>query len=252
MNESFAQILRQWRQARRYSQLQLALELDVSSRHLSFLETGRAQASRDMILKIALFLLIPKAAVNQALLAAGYAPVYVNNQSMTDLQPALDAIELMLNKHLPYPALVFNSDWDIINANHAAQALLSHFSYQGNNFIEFLIADNIQQKCIINWAQIAEHTLQRIHQETLVKPASKKLSQLVKNLADQLGNTKPSPMNTQNPIILSTQLHFNDQTLAFFSVLAQLSSVQDLTISEYKIELMFPADQTTSAFYLSS
>ncbi|MFZ1387229.1 MAG: helix-turn-helix domain-containing protein [Thiolinea sp.] len=249
MKTSFAQYLRQWRQARRYSQLQLALELGVSSRHLSFLETGRSQASREMILKISQFLLVPKIETNQALLAAGYAPIYLEQaENHVDLQPALEAIELMLTKQLPYPALVFNADWEVVNANSAAQNLLSRFDYTGNNFIEFLIADSLSSQIIINWADMAIHTLQRIHQETLLKGSSKRLAQLEQCLALRLTEIA-QPRQPTHPLILSTQLQLGQQVLAFFSVLAQLSSVQDLTLSDYKIELMFPADSATSAFY---
>lgn len=249
MNTSFAQLLQQWRQARRYSQFQLALETGISSRHLSFLETGRSQPSREMILKLTRFLLIPKLETNQALLAAGFAPIYVEQPSLTDLKPVVDAIELMLSKHLPYPALVFNPDWDIVNANSAAQNLLTHFNYQGNNFIEFLIQDHLQKKLIVNWLETAENLLQRIHQESLVKGISPKIAQLEKHLTHQLA-TYPQPKpSIKNPIILSIQVQIDQQILSFFSVLAQLSSVQDLTLSDYHIELMFPADAATTAFY---
>ncbi|WP_298610987.1 helix-turn-helix domain-containing protein [uncultured Thiothrix sp.] len=250
MKTSFAQLLRQWRQARRYSQLQLALELNISSRHLCFMETGRAQASREMLLKIARFLLVPKAEINQALLAAGYAPLYTDQaNTAASLKPALTAIEMMLNKHLPYPALVFNPDWDVVNANSAALSLLQAFNYQGSNFIELLLHDQRHSQLISNWAETAAHTVQRIHQESLVNPVSVRLKQLEHDLAGALATKKPLPTKSENPVIISTQLQLNNQALSFFSVLAQLGSVQDLTISEYKIELMFPADQTTAAFY---
>ncbi|WP_020394186.1 helix-turn-helix domain-containing protein [Thiolinea disciformis] len=249
MKKSFASLLRQWRQTKRYSQLQLATELDISSRHLSFLETGRSQPSREMILKIALFLLVPKTELNQALLAAGYAPIYFDQHSTSDLQPALDAIELMLAKHLPYPALVFNPDWDIVNANSAAQALLGKFNYQTTNFIEFLIEDHLRNKHIINWLETAKHILQRIHQKTMSHGISEKLAQLEKQLAACITKHFHHPTHSDNPIILSTQLQVDHHTLSFFSILAQLSSVQDLTVSEYMIELMFPADQNTTLWY---
>lgn len=252
METKFSQLLRQWRHKRRYSQLQLSLELEVSARHLSFLETGRSQPSRDMILKIALFLGAPKGEINQALLAAGFSPAYsANSEESTDLKPALDAIEFMLTKQLPYPALVFNSDWDIVNLNSSAQDLMSHSHYQGNNFLEFLMHDQLKEKLILNWSETAAYTLQRIHQESLIKSISPKLAQLEQQLTAQLASSTEYKTTNKSPIILSTQLNINNQTLSFFSVLAQLSSVQDLIISEYHIELMFPADHTTTSFYQS-
>lgn len=250
MDTSVGTLLRQWRQARRYSQLQLALELGISGRHLCFLETGRSKPSREMLLKIALFLLVPKAELNQALLAAGYAPMYPNSvDTATNLKPALNAIELMLKQHLPYPAFVINQDWDMVNANLAAQQLWQDLGYTTANFVEAIIEDaQIQQK-IINWLEVAEHLLQRIHRELFNNASSARLLKLEKKLASFIEDKTNKNHLLNNSVILSTQLKVDEKNLAFFSIIAQLSSVQDLVMSEYKIELFFPADETTRLFY---
>ena len=250
MDKTFNELLRQWRQERRYSQLQLAIELGISARHLSFLETGRAKPSRAMILKIARFLAAPKSAVNQALLASGFAPIYVGaEQNSSHLKPALDAIELMLTKHLPYPALVFNADYDIIKANSAAYQLLGGLAYKSQNFVEILLEDYQQKYTIINWQEIALHTYHRIQQDRLTHAYSTRLELLSAELYKLLQHEKNSNNPSQHPIILSTRLKLGAVDFSFFSVVAQLSSIQDLELSEYKIELLFPSDEATRLHY---
>ena len=111
MKNSFGNILNNWRKQQRYSQLQLSVEIDVSSKHISFLETGRSSPSRQMIIKLGTFLNVTKNEINNALLIAGFAPVFSNSdRPEIDLKPVFNAMDLMLNNHMPYPALVLNKD----------------------------------------------------------------------------------------------------------------------------------------------
>src|SRR6185436_13787809 len=118
--------LREWRQRRRLSQLDLALEADISARHLSFLETGRAQPSRDMVLHLAERLEVPLRERNLLLVAAGFAPVFPE-RPLADraLQPARKAVELVLAGHEPYPALAVDRHWTLVAANKAVAPLLA-------------------------------------------------------------------------------------------------------------------------------
>ncbi len=126
MTESAGDILKSWRKQRRYSQLKLALELDISSKHVSFIETGKSIPSKEMILRIGEFLFIPKREINRALLSAGHAPVY-SELPMSDaaLEPVTSAIDQMIKNHMPYPAIVLNQAWDIVKVNDSANRLLS-------------------------------------------------------------------------------------------------------------------------------
>ena len=119
-------MLRTWRTRRRLSQLGLALQAEISSRHLSFLETGRATPSREMVLRLADVLEVPLREQNEMLLAAGYAPEF-SERSLDDraLSQARRAIELILQGHMPYPALAIDRHWSLITANRAAMSLLS-------------------------------------------------------------------------------------------------------------------------------
>jgi transcriptional regulator with XRE-family HTH domain len=153
MKETVGTILKKWRMHRRYSQLQLALELDVSSKHISFIETAKSMPSQPMVLKIAHFLNLPKREINQALNLAGYASIY-SELSVNDknLKPVFDAIEQMIESHMPYPAIVLDQNWNVIKVNLSAQALLVELGFEGErNLIEALINDKPDSSKIINW-----------------------------------------------------------------------------------------------------
>ena len=145
MKNSFGSILRKWRKQRRYSQLQLALELEISSKHISFLETGRSKASREMILRIGTFLFLPKREINRGLFSAGYAPIYSEfSADDEELKHVFNAVDQMLENHMPYPAIVLNQNWDVIKANNAAVQLLSNLGFEKHhNLVEAVIADHI-------------------------------------------------------------------------------------------------------------
>jgi transcriptional regulator with XRE-family HTH domain len=151
MNNSFGSICREWRKQRRYSQLHLALELDISSKHISFIETGRSIPSREMILKIGAYLFIPKGEINRGLYSAGYAPVYTDlPYEHEDLKHVVSAIDQMLINHMPYPAIVLNQYWDVVKANESAQKLLAGLGFSGQkNLIEAIIDDDPEKSKII-------------------------------------------------------------------------------------------------------
>src|SRR5689334_19807391 len=119
-------LLRDWRQRRRLSQLDLALDAKVSARHISFVETGRANPSRELVLHLAEQLEVPLRDRNSLLLAAGYAPVYAETPLDSDaMAPARKAIDMILKGHEPYPALVVDRRWDLVSANGPAMAIMT-------------------------------------------------------------------------------------------------------------------------------
>jgi transcriptional regulator with XRE-family HTH domain len=125
---TFGTLLKHWRQARRMSQLDVALEAEISSRHLSFVETGRSQPSRDMVLLLAQVLEVPLRSRNELLTAAGYAPIYretvLNAPEMAQVRRALD---FMLRQQEPYPAMVLDRHWNILRTNTAMQRVIGYF-----------------------------------------------------------------------------------------------------------------------------
>ena len=251
MKNSFGQILYKWRKQRRYSQLQLSVDIEISSKHISFLETGRSRASRQMIIKLGTFLTVSKNEINNALLAAGFAPVFSNfDHPEIDLKPVFDAMDLMLKNHMPYPAIVLNKNWDIINVNQTAMEIMAEIGFEKHsNFIQALIDDDPTQSKIINWNDTVAHLLLRIKNEIALFGASYKLEQLEKQLSQKI-TTKDEmqALDNQQPV-LSSEIKLKGETYSFFSIIANLGAVQDVTVSEYKVELMFPNNDKTTTYF---
>ncbi|MGH1541741.1 MAG: helix-turn-helix domain-containing protein [Arenicella sp.] len=251
MKNSFGSLCREWRKLRRYSQLQLALELDISSKHISFIETGRSLPSREMILKIGLFLCLPKREINRGLYSAGYAPVYAElSYESDDLKYVFGAIEQMLLNHEPYPAIVLNQNWDVVTVNNPAQKLLEHLGFaEHHNLVEAIIADKPATSNILNWHESALTVLVRLRYEISMLGGSKRLEELERRLASCLRPQDDILNIDSSQSVLSIQLQMEQDTLSFFSMIAQLGTVQDVNVSEFKVELMFPADSTTKHYY---
>lgn len=251
MNNKVGNILKKWRKQQRYSQLQLAVELGISSKHISFIETGRSMPSKAMIFKISTFLCMPKRETNRALYSAGYAPIYRELPASDEsLKPIFEAVERMVNNHMPYPAIVLNQSWDVVMANESAQNLLSSLGYSDHtNLIEALLADNPEKSKIINWHEAASTVLARLKQEITMLGSHHKLQKYENELSKCLSLTTGSPKIEAKEIVLSTKIRLNEKILSFFSVVAQLSTVQDVALSEYKVELMFPTDEITKMYY---
>ena len=253
MKNTVGKLLKKWRTQSRYSQLKLAIELDVSSKHISFIETGRSIPSKEMILKICEFLIVPKGEINRALNIAGYASVYAELSSSSEsLEPVFDAIDHMIESHMPYPALVLNQYWDVVNTNDSAKMLLQSLGYlEHTNLVEALISDNPETSKILNWHETLASVRARLRQEISLLGSPQRLQELEKKLSDCLQSSGCNYESATKEIVISTKIKLNGKALSFFSIIAQLSTVQDVTVSEYKVELMFPADVATKKYYIN-
>lgn len=253
MTKSVGTFFKQWRKQRRFSQLQLSVELDVSSKHISFIETGKSLPSKAMILKIATFLSIPKRDINQALRLAGLASAYPElPMSDKQLKPVMDAIEQMIEHHMPYPAIVLNQNWDLVMMNQAAQALMGEIGFANQtNLIKALISDQPETSKIINWYEVVSLLLTRLQQEINLTGSSPRLKDLVEQLTQCVSQNFKNETVGANNIVIATRFALATGTHSFFSIIAQLGTVQDVTVSEYKVELLFPADELTRSFYLT-
>jgi len=251
MNKPFGKLLAQWRKHRRYSQLQLAVELDISSKHISFLETGRSIPSRDMLLKIASFLILPKREINQWLYAAGYAPIYQElSEGDESLKLVYSAIDQMLTNHMPYPAIVMNQNWDLVQANDSAKKLMHDLGFSNHqNILEALIKDSPDTSKIINWHETASVVLTRLRHEMSLLGGSERLNELESRLAKCFSPKQEKITSDTNQAALCMNLNMGENRLSFFSIIAQLGAIQDVAVSEFKVELMFPSDEETKAYY---
>lgn len=254
-NAPVGALLREWRAARRLSQLDLALDVGVSARHLSYVENGRSQPSRDMVTRLADVLEMPLRERNALLIAAGYAPRYRE----TDLgKPALSrvkrAIDFMLQQQEPYPAFLMNRHWDVLMTNEAARRvnryLLGRDSTHVNVMRQFFDPDDLRQ-AVANWEEVAGELIRYLHMDMVAAPTD----QANHDLLDELLRYPGVPTrwrtreldHTPSPL-LTTVMRRGDRELRFFSTITTFATPRDVTLEELRIECVFPDDDATAAF----
>lgn len=248
-------LLREWRQRRRMSQLLLATEADISTRHLSFVESGRALPSREMVMHLAERLDVPLRARNALLVAAGYAPLF-RERPLSDpqLAAAREAVELVLKGHEPYPALAIDRHWNIVATNSALAPLLTGASPDllkpPVNALRLSLHPEGIPASIINWHAWREHILARLQRQIDVSG-----DDTLSALRDELA-TYPAPPGAEpsvhgdtavSQIAVPLRLRTPIGVLSFFSTTTVFGTPVDVTLSELAIEAFFPADQPTAA-----
>jgi transcriptional regulator with XRE-family HTH domain len=246
-------LLRDWRRRRRLSQLDLALEAGVSARHLSFVETGRSRPSPQMVLHLAEQLEVPLRHRNQMLLAAGYAPVYVQRPlDAPELEPVRQALDLVLSGHEPYPALVVDRGWDIVAANASVALLTEGVSPEllgppANAMRLALHPDGLAPR-IVNLGEWRSHLLERLGRQVVLS-GDAALAELFDEVSRYPGPPAEPPAHPGD-IVVSLRLRHGDGELAFFSTIATFGTAVDITVAELAIESFFPADEPTAAALL--
>jgi transcriptional regulator with XRE-family HTH domain len=245
--------LREWRQRRRLSQLDLACEAEISTKHLSFLETGRAAPSRDMVMHLAERLDIPLRERNTLLVAAGYAPVFPERPlSDPALQSARKAVDLVLRGHEPYPAIAVDRHWTLVAANNAVSPLLEGADpvllQQPVNVLRLSLHPSGLAPRIANLAQWRAHLLDRLRHQVEVS-ADPVLESLLRELADypapRMGRAAPDETD-YGGMVVPLRLVTKAGVLAFFSTTTVFGTPVDVTLSELALESFFPADAATA------
>lgn len=251
---SLGYYLREWRQRRRLSQLEFALDAEISQRHLSFIESGRALPSRDMLIHLTERLDVPLRDRNPMLLAAGFAPVFPE-RSLDDpaLAPARRAIDLVLKGHEPFPALAIDRHWTLIAANAALAPLLSGIAdisllEPPVNVLRLSLHPDGLAPRILNLAEWRAHLLERLRQQ-ITATGDPILAALLKELAA----FPAPPAHRPNPherdyagIAVPLELATDAGRLSFISTTTVFGTPVDVTLSELAIESFFPADQQTA------
>lgn len=247
-------MLREWRTRRRMSQLDLASEAEISQRHLSFVESGRATPSREMVLHLAEQLAIPLRQRNQLLLAAGFAPSF-NERSLDDpsLAPAMAAVNLVLKGHEPYPAIAVDRHWNLIAGNASIGPFLEGIADQSLlappvNVLRLSLHPRGLAPRILNLNEWRAHLIDRLKRQNDAV-ADPVLAGLEKELlsypgAPQSGRSpQPDPMAIAHPL----RIWQGDAILSFISTITVFGTPLDVTLSELAIESFFPADEKTGA-----
>jgi transcriptional regulator with XRE-family HTH domain len=256
----FGGLLREWRQARRISQLELSSVSGVSSRHLSFIETGRAKPSREMVLRLARELDVPLRERNALLQAAGYAPAY--DETPLDaprMAMVTAAIDTVLRGHLPFPALAFDSAWDIVRVNDAVSVFTDGLppdlfrpalgnSVASGNTMRITLSPNGLAPDLVDHDQVRSRMLARMRRQAAAS-GNAKLAALAEECAAFPHSGAAVATPTEPDIVMPFRLRRGPVVLSLFSAIATFGTATDLTVAELSIETFFPSDEATAAFF---
>jgi transcriptional regulator with XRE-family HTH domain len=260
---TFGRLLKQWRERRRLSQLALAVDAEISSRHLSFIETGRAQPSRDMVLLLSRVLEVPPRGRNDLLTAAGYAPVYretgLEAPEMADVRRALD---FMMRQQEPYPGLVIDGHWNILMTNAGARRLMGLILDPGAvaavggppNAMRLFYHPRGMRPFIVNWEATAAGLIQWLHRDLARGIGDAETSRLLEELLsypDVPRKWRTLDLDAAPVPFLGVELRRDKTHLTFFSTLTTLGVPYDITLHELRVECFFPADRESETLLRS-
>jgi transcriptional regulator with XRE-family HTH domain len=243
------ELLREWRERRRLSQLDLSIQAEISARHLSFVETGRSRPTPEMILRLTEQLEVPLRERNALLLAGGYAPVYAEHgMDAPELDAVRTALRHVLAGHDPYPAVVINRWWEMLDANAAvglltagvAPALLA----PPVNVLRLSLHPDGMAPHIVNLAQWRAHLLTQLLQRARTMGDARLLDLHAELLAYPGGLDDTPPRSS---VVLPLRYRAGDEVLSFFSISAAVGTATDVTVDELAIEAFYPADEATAA-----
>lgn len=246
MDNAFGTQLRTWRGQRHMSQLDLGLTANVSARHISFLETGRAKPSRSMVLMLGDVLDVPRASRNALLNAAGFAPAYQSRDwSDEDMASVREAVDWTMQRHDPYPAFVLDRHWILIKTNRSAGALLGGLEVgEGSSLLDVMTDIEMTRALFENWHEVTHHMLARLRTESLHLGGDDVLDTAVEKLSAALGAKATGPTGPLAAVI-PARYRSNGLTLSLFSTIAQFGTAEDIALADLKIEMLFPADKAT-------
>lgn len=247
-------LLREWRAARRLSQLDFSFRAKVSQRHLSHIETGKAQPSRDMVVRLADALGMPLRERNGLLVAAGYAPEYPERPlSAMELAPVSRAVDSILEHHEPFPAFVLDRHWNILRTNRAAE-LVGEFLQGGSaheNMVRKFFDPDDLRSVVANWEEVARDLLRHLREEIAAVPSDRTARALLDEALSYPGVPEEwlelEPGTSASPV-LTVEFRKEDRRLRFFSTITTFGTARDVTVEELRIESAFPADDATERF----
>ena len=247
------ELLRQWREHRHRSQLDLALDTEISTRHLSFVETGRATPSREMVLRLAEQLDVPLRERNALLLAAGYAPVYSEAPlDAPEMTAVRTAIRQVLTGHEPYPALVVDRRWNLVDANASVAlftaGLPASLLAPPTNVLRVSLHPDGMAPNIVNLGEWRAHLLGRLRRQVALT-ADPDLATLYDELRAYPCDQPEPEIELPGPgdVVVPLRVRHEEGELTFFSIVAAFGTPLDITVAELAIESFFPANAETAA-----
>lgn len=252
MQTRFGDGLKDWRRRRGVSQLRLGLAADVSARHIAFLETGRANPTRTMVIRLAEALEVPRGERNGLLEAAGFAAAYASRDIATEEMASIrSAISRILERHEPYPGFAIDRRWVLFDVNSCARRMFGDIGLEvGSSLIEAMVEPGAMRAVIENWPEVALHLGARLRTESRHLGGDQLLDAAAARLAAEAGN--PETPHSVLPAVITTRYRAGDTTLSFFSAIAQFGSTEDIALADLKIELLFPLDDLTREFLVAT
>lgn len=253
---SVGALLKQWRKARKMTQLELAIDAEVSTRHLSFLETGRSRPSAEMLLVLASVLEVPLRERNALLAAAGFAPAYRETDlSAPEMAPVRTILDFMLRQAEPYGAVVIDGSWNLLEANPPAKLFTEMFVVDREavladgppNLLRLLLHPlGVRRRCG-NWETLARAMVGRVHRELAVGHDDR-----LARLLDQVlgydgvpGDWRVFDIEQPSSLLLPMHMVLGSQELRLYTTVTSLGTAQDITLSELRVESFFPADEAS-------
>jgi transcriptional regulator with XRE-family HTH domain len=242
-----------WRKRRGLSQLQLAMAAACSQRHVSFLELGRTKPSREMVLRLTAALDVPLRHSNELLLAAGYAPVWTETGlDAAALTPIRNALDHILTQQEPYPAVVVDRRWNVLQANQGAVALVEFLvgpvrPDAALNLADALVAPDVLRPHLANWADVVRYFLRSVEADAAADGTAE-TADLLERLLSYNGVRSATALAMahapEGPVL---PMHFRKggTKLSLFTTIATLGTPQDITVQELRIESFFPMDEAT-------
>ncbi|MEA5361403.1 helix-turn-helix transcriptional regulator [Amycolatopsis sp., V23-08] len=245
------ELLREWRDRRRISQLDLAISADISTRHLSFVETGRSKPSRDMVLRLGEHLDVPLRDRNRLLLAAGYAPAYTESAlGDPEMTAVRQAVRQLLTGHEPYPAAVVDRNWNLVDANAATGLFVGGLAPElTTNVLRATLHPDGMAPHILNLGEWRAHLLGRLRRQ-VGQTADAGLAELLAELRAYPCDQPVPEVEVPGPGDIFVPLKFRHEgtDLTFFSTVSTFGTPLDVTVAELVIESFFPADPATAAY----
>ena len=252
----FPALLKYWRNRRGLSQLDLALAAEVSARHVSFLETARAQPSPEMVLRLAATLRLPLRDQNALLRAAGHVPAFAEPALSEQLdEPVRNAIARMLEQQEPYPMLVMNRRYDVLRMNAAASRLFARLTLDPSavsaqpNIFHGLFDPRLSRCFVIDWAETAHQLLSRLHLEALERAHDDELSSLVRQLfeyPDVPASWRQPDLGSPPAATFSIRMRRDALEVAFLTTISVFAAPGNVTLDELRLESYFPLDDATA------
>lgn len=252
---SVGQLLREWRARRGISQLDLALQSGFSSRHVSFIETGRTQPSRHALLTLAETMEVPLRDRNRLLEAAGYAHVYRQTLlAAEEMEHIRGILQFLLDRHKPYAAVVLDRYSNCLMANGESEELLAAVVDQslltaGANHLRVVFHPLGARRWIVNWSDVSRHLFGRARRELAALPDDPVAVALLGELQGYLEGSSPAETTPERfapaDLLLPIHIRKDDLDLRLFSTIMTLGTPQDVTLQELRIETFFPADEAS-------